>query len=83
MFEYFKPLAKDVSSIVNETVVKILSQNIRGDKRRTIYDKFFRNATILEMVKNASNGSFLQRFDSFKKTNNILSYSFVRHPFDR
>ena len=90
MFEYFKALTKDISSIANDTIVKLLEQKrqstIKGegfDIRKIVYAMFFRNATILEMVKNSSNGSFLQRFNSFQNTKDILSYSFVRHPFDR
>ena len=76
MLSYFKALAMDIPSIANDKTVKSLS-------RPKFYSKFFRNDRILEMIENSSNGTFLQRFDSFKKTKHILAYSFVRHPFDR
>ena len=83
MFEHFKSLAKDIPSIANDPAVQRLTQTIPLNNREIFYLTFFRNARILDMIKNSSNGSFLERFDSFKKTKNILSYSFVRHPFER
>ena len=85
MFEHFKSLAKDIPSIANDSATNLFiqQQTIPLNNREIFYSKFFRNARILDMIKNSSNGSFLERFDSFKKTKNILSYSFVRHPFER
>ena len=84
MFQYFIDLAQDISSIGKERVLNILKQKVKIPgipKGRPMLRKSF-----FQLPNNVVNGSkslLLQRFNSFIKKKNILSFSFVRHPFER
>ena len=83
MLYHFGDLTDDIPSDVRE----LLKQN---DKRahRKLHDIIpgkFKVPTDLNTDKNIStnNKSFLQIFKLFLKMNDVLSFSFVRHPFER
>ena len=84
MLQYFVDLAQDISSIAKERILNILKQKFQIPrpilKVPLIYKSF------IQLPKNVVNGSkslLLQRVNSFIKKKNILSFSFVRHPFER
>ena len=83
MLYHFGDLTDDIPSDVRE----LLKQN---DKRahRKLHDIIpgkFKVPIDLNTDKNipTNNKSFLQIFKLFLKMNDVLSFSFVRHPFER
>ena len=52
-------------------------------KRRITSDKFFMHETVPKLLH--KDGQELENFDvaSFAKQHNLLTFSFVRHPFER
>ena len=75
MFEHFITLVKDVSS----DAMKYLNHPGK-DNRFIIYREFFQ---LPSHLKNRINKPFLQRVNRFIEANELLSFSFVRHPFER
>jgi len=83
MFQHFSELAKDISTVARDYVVKLSKTKIPGvgfGPRGLVYNKFFR---VPINVQNCNNRWFMHRFNDFLKTKDILSFSFVRHPFER
>jgi hypothetical protein len=79
MFHHFSALAKDISAIAKDYVLKLSKQKI-PDRRFIVYDKYFRLPT---NVQKSNKKWFLQIFNRFIQIHDILSFSFVRHPFER
>jgi hypothetical protein len=77
MLEHFSLLAEDISA--NFSAYNFFKQKI-SSQRRVFHKKFFQLPNIKQDRKEEP---FLQTFKRFIKTNDILTFSFVRHPFER
>ena len=83
MFQHFSELAKDISTVARDYVVKLSNKKIPVMgfmPRGLVYNKLFR---VPSNVQNCNDRWFMHTFNHFMKTKDILSFSFVRHPFER